>query len=377
MGNKAYSTAFLRLTSAAALTEMLEEQYVAAFGAWFKALFDPNSEGIGDALLRSTQPKVMLRIAPLIIENAINAFLTKKMDQEALNNGISFFVGPLLNWTLVGVVRYLARDIQRKFYPVHVHWHVLYTFLSSNSCPKPVLWICGTQILQLFNHKRFQKDTPQMLSRRADASRRVKAANAKSKWDAPIDAAWREQPKAAIHAAVTMTRAGKAPMLDIARCVAVVSHTEFLNLLWDELIHTSSLGEMETCRRIVTTALIIPTPGPPLLPLFIHHVLPAAFAAVEQRSSEQAATAEHAVSIVSAALNALQQLERAYRLLHGQDLPILGESAASLARSFAAFLKSGKRGGSSICGLVASKLEALKAFTANFPLFVSELGSRS
>lgn len=50
----------------------------------------------------------------MIIENAIHLFKSKQMDLEALNNGISFFTGPLLNWTLVGVIRYLIREIQRK-----------------------------------------------------------------------------------------------------------------------------------------------------------------------------------------------------------------------------------------------------------------------
>ena len=41
------------------------------------------------------------------------------MDKEVLNNGISYFLGPLLNWTLAGVVKYLLYDIQRRGCVVH------------------------------------------------------------------------------------------------------------------------------------------------------------------------------------------------------------------------------------------------------------------
>lgn len=36
------------------------------------------------------------------------------MDKEVLSNGISYFLGPLLNWTLAGVVRLLLTEIQRR-----------------------------------------------------------------------------------------------------------------------------------------------------------------------------------------------------------------------------------------------------------------------
>ena len=42
--------------------------------------------------------------------------MERKMDKEVLNNGISYFLGPLLNWTLAGVIRTLLMDIQRRRY---------------------------------------------------------------------------------------------------------------------------------------------------------------------------------------------------------------------------------------------------------------------
>lgn len=38
--------------------------------------------------------------------------LINKLDKDALMNGISYFTGPLLNWTLVGVIKALVKDMQ-------------------------------------------------------------------------------------------------------------------------------------------------------------------------------------------------------------------------------------------------------------------------
>lgn len=54
----------------------------------------------------------MLRIAATLFHQAIKAASTKKIDAETLLNGVSYFTGPLLNWTLVGVVEALIRDAQ-------------------------------------------------------------------------------------------------------------------------------------------------------------------------------------------------------------------------------------------------------------------------
>lgn len=62
---------------------------------------------------RSTRPKTLLRIAPTLFTQAIAVCIERKMDREILNNGISYFMGPLLNWTLAGVIRTLLAEVQR------------------------------------------------------------------------------------------------------------------------------------------------------------------------------------------------------------------------------------------------------------------------
>lgn len=67
-------------------------------------------------LYRSTKPKTLLSISATLFSHAIAARVDKKIDAETLSNGVSYFTGPLLNWTLVGVVKSLIRDIQQKGY---------------------------------------------------------------------------------------------------------------------------------------------------------------------------------------------------------------------------------------------------------------------
>lgn len=46
--------------------------------------------------------------------HAIQLFVQQKIDADTLKNGVSYFTGPLLNWTLVGVIKSLVRDVQTR-----------------------------------------------------------------------------------------------------------------------------------------------------------------------------------------------------------------------------------------------------------------------
>jgi len=101
-----------------------------AFKTWFKALFDKNSEGIEDCVLRyvtcwiflplfhvvtiisSTRPRTLLAIAATVFLHALRAASERKLELDTLNNGITYFLGPLLRWTLPGIVLALVRQIR-------------------------------------------------------------------------------------------------------------------------------------------------------------------------------------------------------------------------------------------------------------------------
>ena len=55
----------------------------------------------------------LLRLAPTLVSEAIASAFVKVIDFESLRNGVQYFVGPLLNWTLVGVMKAIAAEIER------------------------------------------------------------------------------------------------------------------------------------------------------------------------------------------------------------------------------------------------------------------------
>ena len=60
----------------------------------------------------STRPKTLLAIAATVFLHALRAHADRKFDADVLNNGISYFLGPLLGWTLPGIVLALVRHIR-------------------------------------------------------------------------------------------------------------------------------------------------------------------------------------------------------------------------------------------------------------------------
>lgn len=98
----------------------------AALSNWTKALFDSASEGIEDNILRlvvtstniinsthyimllvqrSTKPRILLKLSATLVIKAVRNCSEGRMEPDVLKNGVSYFKGPLLNWTLVGVIK--------------------------------------------------------------------------------------------------------------------------------------------------------------------------------------------------------------------------------------------------------------------------------
>jgi len=64
---------------------------------------------------RATKPKILIRVALPLVSQAISASSThQRFDKDGLMNGISYFTGPLLSWVLVGVIKYLVREVQQR-----------------------------------------------------------------------------------------------------------------------------------------------------------------------------------------------------------------------------------------------------------------------
>ena len=62
--------------------------------------------------ISSTRPKTLLAIAATVFLHSLRAAAERKLEIETLNNGITYFLGPLLGWTLPGIVLALVRQIR-------------------------------------------------------------------------------------------------------------------------------------------------------------------------------------------------------------------------------------------------------------------------
>lgn len=178
-------------------------------------------------------------------------------------------------------------------------------------------------------------------------------------------------PRREIRNAFALARQHKAPRVDVGRCLTVTTPTKFLLLLWTELCVAASLGEMETCRRIMTFVLAVPRSGvPPLLPLFMNNVLPQLIATVDQQGGDTDVNTELLATIIAGALPCALHLEWALQTMCNDHTTRLGQASAVLARKLAADLRTRKTT-SSTSRTILERLSTSSPFAANFPVFMT------
>ncbi|KAJ7070959.1 hypothetical protein C8F01DRAFT_1244634 [Mycena amicta] len=367
-GGRKVSSHFVRSTAVVYGVAELSGEDSAAFNIWYKALFDRNSEGIEDTILRSVKPKTLLKISATLFSSAMR---DPNIDDDMLNNSISYFTGPLLKWTLVGVLVNLTREIQIQGFSISTgkQFHVLRTLLLSSECPRPVKCLCGQGIIILLSDKRSQNAIPQsdataMYTVVSQASNPAANTRAQQVVSASQILGY---PRRAIREAIGKARASKAPSLDIDRCVKICGSEKFLRTLWSELLAPTNLGDTDVCTRIATFAVTMPRPlnSPPLMPIFFNMVLPNLISAIDTRQvGDQTVPGELLGSIVSSLLIASLHLDLAFN----ETGPVLGQASPALARRLAADLRAKAKRQSNVSKMILQRLSSPSIVT-NFPVF--------
>ncbi|KIJ33080.1 hypothetical protein M422DRAFT_265113 [Sphaerobolus stellatus SS14] len=147
----------LHSSSAVYAPESLSDPDKATLDAWRKVIFDRNSDGIDDNILRPTKPKTLL---VWLISNALlgcsDIMYQTSHDADALQNGVSYYMGPLLNWTLVGVAQALLDEVERTSFQSPKHVQVLETILADKSCPSVVLRITRQHLIRVYSDPKAQ-----------------------------------------------------------------------------------------------------------------------------------------------------------------------------------------------------------------------------
>lgn len=137
------------------------------------------------------------------------------------------------------------------------------------------------------------------------------------------------------------------------------------------------MREIEIVKRMAMFVLATPRSSsqtPPLLPIFLHVVLPSLISNIDsQQPVEQNVTADILATIISSALTAAAHLDWAVRTICSEHRPILGQHSPAMVRQLAAELRTQKDKPAG--KLVAQKLAASQGFVTNFPFFVKELNA--
>ncbi|KAJ7169957.1 hypothetical protein C8R46DRAFT_949420 [Mycena filopes] len=368
---RSISSGFLRSTAIVHRLYDLSGEDASAFHAWYKALFDSSSEGIEDTILRSTQPKTLLRISASLFSHAIKDV---NIDEDVLTNGISYFTGSLLRWTLVGVVQALTQEIQLKGFLAPKHFSVLQTLLLSPECPRPVYCLCGQGVISLLLDKRMQNIISTVGFDAVSMHRVIAQAlgiphNAQSQPPSlGSQIPGQSQPRQAIRDAIAKARGSKAPVLDVERCIKAGGCERFLRTLWSELLTAANLGETDVCTRIATFALTMPRPlsSPPLLSMFLNVLLPGLLSIIDSQP-DQTVAVELLGSIVSSILTAALHLDLAFSEV---SRPVLGQPSIAMARRVAADLRAKKQSHGS--KMILQRLGSSQSFVANFPVFKAD-----
>lgn len=145
--------------------------------------------------------------------------------------------------------------------------------------------------------------------------------------------------------------------------------------MWTELVTAANQRELEACRRIATFVLATPQGPtiPPLLPIFLHIVLPSLIASADmQQPSEQDMTVDLMVATIASTLNAALQLDLSQIAVVGsaEDQLVLGESSAAMARRLAIDLRRSRS--SHVSNVILQRLSSSPAFIGSFSVFKSD-----
>ncbi|KAJ3985681.1 hypothetical protein F5890DRAFT_1572792 [Lentinula detonsa] len=394
---KTMSSDFLKSTAEVYSSSSLTGGDLTTFNAWLKALFE--SEGIEDAVCSrssfkfttsSTQPKTLLRIAASLVLHAIGLTIEGKMNMDALRNGVMYFSDPLLDWTLVGVIKALLQEIHQKRFNAPIHLEVLQTLLLSPSCPRLVLTLCGPLVMSLLANRARKgsgsvapaalnnEDLQRVLTTALGFVMRVfhLTARIRSAITMGSRVPWQEYPRQAIQTALNMARTNKLPSIDVERCLKVISPSQFLQILWSELVVVATVpSEIEHSRRLAVFILTAPRPPitPPLLPIFLHNIVPSLIIHIDSQPEQtMTMSAELLVALVSSVLTAAMHLELAMQSASVTPQPLFGQTSSAMARRLVADLRMLKFSYTS--STLAQRLSSSQSSLANFPVFM-ELGT--
>jgi mediator of RNA polymerase II transcription subunit 5 len=187
-----------------------------------------------------------------------------------------------------------------------------------------------------------------------------------------------DQTPRAIRNALALIQSCKPPFLNVAACLADTPAAEFLQTFWLELnMFIKTDATADAAKRLAVFVLATPRAPrtPPLLPIFLHNVLPSLIDTFDSLKLGQTTGVvgdlELLIAIISSSLMAALQLERALYATSGEQVYPLGSSSSSMASRLALDLR--HRKSSSKGKQIAQRLTSSQMFVTSFPVFKTEI----
>lgn len=260
--------------------------------------------------------------------------------------------------------------------------------MLSPELPRPVLALCGPSVVRLLSEGQGISQPFDVTALRIEISKAM-AITVSGLASPPTTAQtstypnfvepmlnnlslhWVDQPRRAIQNALAQIQSGKVSSLNVAACLVETSASDFLQTLWLELNQSFKAGmTVDAIKPLAVFILATPrsTHLPPLLPIFLHNVLPSL---VDRPDNPMTGDLELLIAITSSSLMAALQLERALYTTGGEQVYPLGSSSSSMARRLAVDLR--HRKSNSKGRLIAQRLTSSQTFVTNFPVFKTEI----
>ena len=265
--------------------------------------------------------------------------------------------------------------------------------MLSPNVPRPVLTLCGPSVVRLLSEWRGGTQPFDVTALRLEVIKATGITASGSVYSSmrsetphlpepkePIlnssSPSWADQSRRAVQNALALLQSGKPPFLNVAACLVETSAVEFLQTFWSALnvpIKTDAIAD--AAKRLAVFVLATPrsSPTPPLLPIFLHNVLPSFIDRFDNPNPGQAMTGdlELLITIISSSLMAALQLERALCTTGGEQVFPLGSSSSAMASRLALDLR--HRKSSSKGKLIAQQLTSSQTFVTSFPVFKTEI----
>ncbi|KDQ16801.1 hypothetical protein BOTBODRAFT_240711 [Botryobasidium botryosum FD-172 SS1] len=384
VGERHFSAEYLRSTFMVYGLDALPQEERKIVNDWLKAVFDSQSEGIDDQILRSTNPKMLLKLsATLFSEGIAGSTKFETPDRDTLLGGVSYFLGPLLNWTLVGVLRGLANEIRRQGPMSAVYLVVFENLILTGGCPRAVLQMAGRSVLRLLAEPELQSAMQSAQFNLPSVKQAINAAlgihedNASVPLAITPSLAHADGSRVLIRTVLNSLRGSpNTPPVPLMQFAFMPPHA-LLAALYHELC--AALGpQSQTPAHSSAYALsnflfTAPRPsgsGPPLFPYLLKVFVPSLLPQLDALPpAERTPNVTVLVGMTCAAMNATLSLERATRAVmlfeealasDRQDRPLFVEK---LTRQFISYLRRAKGPASS---LILQKLQGSPSFIANF-----------